>query len=396
MFDLTEDQLELQKMLRRFAQNEVKPYVEEMDRAPKGEVNWDLIKKACKIGLFSGWLPRRYGGTLGGVNSIIAMEELSAVDAGFALLVSAPAMGIAAVAFSGDKNLADRFFPPIVEAEKTGIPELWAYCITEPDAGSDVEDQRGSRTARLTATAKRKGDRYIINGAKRFISAGNIAKWYAVFATLDKKRGVDAWTCFAVPAATPGLSIGTIEDKMGQRACPAVEVIFEDVEVPVENRIGKEGEGWAINRKSLSASRAAVGAIGYGTGRGAYEIALNYATERYQGGCQIIEHQITQVMLADMATEIEAARLLCYKAASTRPASLKLSSMAKVFGSEVGERVCSKAIQILGGYGYMRDYRVEEFYRNAKVTQIYEGLNQINRLAIAEGIMAEIGYEYKY
>jgi len=300
---------------------------------------------------------------------------------------------MAPVAIAGDRAIMDRYFPEVAEAEKAGKPILWAFAITEPEAGSDVEDEKGSRTARLSTVAKREGDYYIINGRKQFISIGNISKYISVFATLDKTAGIDAWTCFIVPSDTPGFSVERIEQKMGQRACPTCALTFDDVKVPVENRVGEEGQGWALSRQSLAITRPATGAYGVGCARGAYEAALKYASERYQGGKQIIEHQMIQSMLADMAIQIEAARLLCYKAASLRPASMKFSSMAKVFGSDTAVKVCNDAIQVLGGYGYMQDYGVEKYLRDARVMQIYEGTNQINRIAIMEGLMDEIGYQ---
>jgi acyl-CoA dehydrogenase len=396
MFQLSDEEIALQEVIRKFAQEEIKPHALEMDRAPEGTVNWDLVKKACELGMLSGFLPRRYGGTMTGIGACLSIEELCAVDAGFGLLMAINGMGIATVAMSGDKKLADRFFPPIIEGESKKEPVFCGYAITEPNAGSDVEDNRGAKKAKLITTAKKVGDKYIINGRKCFCSAGNIADWVAVFATLDKDEGVDAWTCFIVEKDMPGFSVGTIEDKMGQRACPAAELIFEDVEVPEENRVGVEKGGWQLNHDILSVSRPTVGAFGVGIARGAYDAALKYATERYQGEKQIIEHQMIQQMLADMAIKIEAARLLCWKAATTRPASMKFSSMAKVFGTDMSMEVCSDAIQILGGYGYMKDYGVEKYLRDAKVNQIMEGTNQVCRLAIMEGIMEEIGYEYKY
>ena len=393
-FTLNEEQLLIQKTMQDFARKEIKPLIKELDKVPEGDVNWGLIGKASDIGLFSGFLPRKYGGGLSGIKACIASEELAAVDAGAAVLLTASGLGMAPVAISGDEAIMDKYFPEVAEAEKTGKPIFWAFAITEPDAGSDVEDKKGSRTARLSTVAKREGGYYIINGRKQFTSVGNIAKYITVFATVDKTAGVDAWTCFIVPNDTSGFSVERIENKMGQRACPTCALTFDDVRIPVQNRVGAEGQGWDLNLQSLAITRPAVGASGVGCARGAYEIAVKYASERYQGGKQIIEHQMAQSMLVDMATRIEAARLLCYKAASLRPASMKLSSMAKVFGSDTAVKVCNDAVQILGGYGYMQEYGVEKYLRDARVMQIYEGTNQINQIAIMEGIMDEIGYQY--
>lgn len=392
MFELLEEQKALKDTLHKFAEKELRPRALPLDAMPEGQVDWDLIKEACKVGLFSGFLPRKYGGTLGGIAACIAMEELAAAESGFAMLIGAHGMGIAAVALSRDKELMDRFFPRLVESEKNGKPEIWACAITEPGAGSDVEDQKGSRTAQLTTVARKDGNRYILNGRKCFISNGNIADWVTVFATVDREIGIDAWTGFVVPSNAPGFSVSRVEDKMGQRACPNAELVFEDVEVPVENRIGEEKTGWSLIRVAFAVSRPTVAAHSVGIARGAYEIALKYATQRYQGGRQIIEHQMIQAMLADMATSIEAGRLMAYYAASLRPPSMKISSMAKVFASDMAVKVCTDAIQVMGGYGYMKDYGVEKYYRDAKVNQIMEGTNQVNRLAIMEGIAEEIGY----
>lgn len=393
MFELSQEQLELRETIRRFAQKEIEPRADELDRAPKGEVNWELLQKGCRLGLISGFLPRKYGGTLTGVSACIAMEELGAVEAGYAMLISITGMGIAPLAIVRDKVLMDRFFPTISEREGQGKPQIWALAITEPGAGSDVEDQRGSQTAKLMTFAQRDGNRYLLNGRKCFITAGNIAEWITVFASLDRTQGLKAWTCFLVPRDASGVSVGTIEDKLGQRSAPSAELIFEDVEIPVENRVGEEKQGWSIIQTALAIARPNVGALSVGIGRGAFERALQYATQRYQGGKIIIEHQILQSMFADMATLLEASRYLCYQAASTRPVSRKLSNMAKVFATDAAMKICTDAIQTMGAYGLMRDYRVEKYFRDAKVNQIMEGANQICRIAIMEGLMEEIGYE---
>lgn len=245
--------------------------------------------------------------------------------------------------------------------------------------------------------AKREGDHYVINGRKCFITMGHLAKWVSVFATLDEKEGTEGWTCFAVSSDSKGFEVGRVEDKMGMRGAPAAELIFEDLVVPVENRIGEEGQAWSINRQCLSLSRPGVSAISVGMARGAFEIALNYAKKRFQGGKNIIEHQAVQMMLADMYILIEAARLLTWQAAlivsKVKPVPIKEPAMAKVFASDVAVKVCTDAIQIMGGQGYMKENRVEQFYRDAKLQQIVEGTNQINRLAIMEGLYEDIGYK---
>lgn len=392
LFQFTDEQKAIKDTLRKFAEKELKPLALELDQMHEGYINWELCKKASDMGIFSGWLPKKYGGCFGGISGCIAMEELGAVEPGFALFTSLTGMGIGCIAFSGDKTLMDRFYPRIIEAEKTGRPEIWSIAITEPEAGSDVEHFEGAKGARLRTFARKKGDKYIINGRKCFISAGNVAKIVFVFAAMDKKEGIHSWTCFAVPTDSQGFSVGKIEDKIGQRSSPITELVFEDVEIPEENRIGPEKGGWVILQNLLASSRRTVGALSVGIARGAFEKSLKYATERYQGNKQIIEHQMVQKMLADMAIKIDSARLLCYNAASARPASPKLSSMAKVYATDIAVEVCSDAIQIMGGYGLIKEYGVEKLYRDARINQIMEGTNQVCRIAIVEELMKAVDY----
>lgn len=399
LLELTDEQKEVQRMAREFADKEIRPILDELD-TESHELHWGLIRKACEVGLTSCWVPKRYGGTISGVESLILTEELAAADAGTAAGLSNAGLGIAPIAIAHNREQMDKYFPLFIEAEKRYDPVFWAYGLTEPNAGSDLEDNKGARKARLITYAERRGDKYIINGQKCFISMGNVAKYVSIFATVDPARSIDGLTCFIVPANTPGFSVGHIENKMGHRSVPAAELILEDVEVPVENRVGEEGQGWFLNLQSLAITRPAIGAVGVGIAREAYEIALKYAAQRYQGGTQIIEHSAIQMMLADMAIQIEAARLLAWQAIMyvkrVRPTPLKYSSMAKVFATDMAQKVCTDAIQILGGYGYMKEYRLEKLYRDVKITQIYEGTNQINRLAIMEDVMEEIGYDYQY
>jgi alkylation response protein AidB-like acyl-CoA dehydrogenase len=395
MFELSEELLLIQKTARRFAEREIRPIALELDQAPKDDFCWEIVRKGGEIGLLSFLIPEEYGG--GGqamMGYTILLEELSVACSGVATIFGAHGLGLAPILLSGDVEAWERFFPPVVAAERSDRPYLCAYAITEPEAGSDVEHEEGARTARLTTWARREGDEYIINGRKCFISNGSVASLVTVFATLDREAGIDAWTCFAVPTDTPGFVVGRVEDKMGQRACPAAELIFEDVRIPKENVIGGEGGGWLLNQQVLASSRGPVGAIAVGIARNAYEIALRYASERYQGGKPIIKHQAVKMMLADMAIKIEAARLLAWKAsylADTQlPPPRKEPAMAKTFASDIAVEVCLDAIQILGGYGYMRDYGVEKCLRDAKLCQIYEGTNQIQRLVILEEIEREL------
>lgn len=397
MFELTEEEREIQQMARSFAKKEIKPYVNEIEKLPKDAIALDMVKKGMKLGFFSGYLPKRYGGVLSGLSSVLFLEEIAAASGGLAILFSAIGLGFAPVAVARNKEQRDRFFPEIAEAEKRGELCYWSYGLTEPNSGSDAEYTPGAKEGKLLTRAKREGNHYILNGRKCFITMGHIAKWVSVFATMDGEAGIERWTCFAVSTDSEGFHVGRIEDKMGMRAAPAAELIFEDVAVPVENRIGEEGQGWLINRQCLSLSRPGVAAISLGIARGAFELALNYAKERYQGGRNIIEHQIIQTMLSDMYIQIEAARLLTWHAAlmlgKVRPVPIKEPAAAKVFASDTAVKVCSDAIQIMGGYGYMKEYGLEQFYRDAKMQQIVEGTNQINRLTIMEGLMEDIGYQ---
>ena len=396
MFELTDEQKEIRRMAKSFAENEIKPHLTEIEKLPKEEIPWDIVKKGMKLGFFSGYLPKKYGGSLSGLSSVLFLEEIAAVSAGMATVFSATGLGLAPVAVARNKEQMERFFPEIPIAEKKGELCYWCYGLTEPDSGSDAEYTPGAKRAKLLTSVRRQGDKYVINGRKCFITMGHLSKWISVFAALDGAAGIERWTCLAVPTDTQGVHIGRVEDKMGTRTAPAAEIIFEDVAVPIENRIGEEGQGWSINRQCLSLSRPGVAAISLGIAKGAFEIALNYAKDRKQGGKNIIEHQIIQTMLADMYIRIEAARLLTWHAAllnsKVRPVPIKEPAAAKVFASDTAVKVSSDAIQIMGGYGYMKDYGAEQFYRDAKLQQIVEGTNQINRLTIMEGLMEEIGY----
>ncbi len=382
--------------MRQFAQDEVSPHSLEYDSKPPDFVPWNLVQGAAKLGLLSFLIPEELGG--GGLQELgaaVIVEELAVADAGFATIIGANALGQAPIFLSSEPEAWERFFAPAIESIDSGRPYIFAYAITEPDAGSDVEDDVGSGSARLSTFARKEGDEYILSGKKVFISNGNIADLVCVFAATDPKRGIESWTCFAVPTDSEGFHVARSLDKMGQRMSPTAELYFEDLRVPEENIVGGLGEGWTLNKQTLAASRGPTGAIAVGIARAAYERALEYAGTRRQGGRLLIEHQLVQEMLANMATEIEASRLLvwkaCYLAENQLPIPLKESSMAKVFASDVAMKVTTDAVQIMGGYGYMREMGVEKLMRDAKLTQIYEGTNQINRLEIAYDLMKASG-----
>ncbi len=396
-FELTEDLSQLRDAVRRFAEKELKPVTLGLDRAKTGttyEELRNLFKKAGKLNLTSLAVPEPMGGqgylSLG---AAVCSEEIAAVCGGLASMFGAHWLGQVPVVATADPEIMERWLRPVAEAEKRGKPQIWAFAITEPDAGSDVEylEEWKPTLPRINVVAKKEGEEYVINGTKRFISNAPIADFITVFAATDVKRGVDAWTCFVVPTKSRGFSIGVVEDKMGQRADPVSEIILEDVRVPVENRIGDEGVGWLLSQYTLAYSRGPVGAIALGIARGAYEKALKYASERIQGGNPVVKHQAIKLKLADMFMKIRAARMLIYDACARveveYPPSLVEPSMAKVFASDVAMEVTVEAIQIMGGDGYMKDMGVEKDLRDAKLTQIYEGTNEINRLTIADEII---------
>lgn len=396
-FELTEELKLLRDAIRDFAIKELKPLAPELDRAETGtfyKVLRDLFKKAGKLDYTSLVVPEPLGGqgylSLG---AAVCLEEMAAVCGGLASMFGAHWLGQSPIVATADIEIMERWLKPVAEAEKRGEPQIWALAITEPDVGSDAEylEEWKPTLPRLNVVARREGDEYVINGIKRFISNAPIADFITVFATMDIKRGVEAWTCFVVPTDSEGFSIGVVEDKMGQRADPVSEIVLEDVRVPVDNRIGDEGMGWLLTQYTLAYSRGPVGAIALGIARGAYEKALKYASERIQGGKPVIRHQAIKLKLADMFMKIRAARMLiydaCARAEAEYPPPLIEPSMAKTFASDVAVEVAIEAIQIMGGDGYMKDFGVEKDLRDAKLTQIYEGTNEINRLTVADEII---------
>ncbi len=375
-FELTSEQHELRDWAHEFAVREIRPVAGEFDE--KEEMPWDVLQKAFDAGLMTYGIPEEYGG--GGVTEtvtyVLIQEELFWGCAGIGTAIGASGLSASPIVVAGTDEQKRRFLPLFTAP---GKPKLGAFALTEPQAGSDVSS--------LSTTAVRKGDHYVLNGQKRFISNGGIADIYVVFATVDKSRGHEGITAFVVPGDTPGIVAGKKERKMGIRASHTGDVIFEDVEVPVENRLGKEGQGFLIAMKVFEHTRPGVGAGAVGIARAAYEYALQYADERVQFGKPIISKQAIRFMLADMATQIDAARLLVWRAAWMNDQGLpvnKEASMAKAFASDAAMQATTDAVQILGGYGYMRDYPVEKWMRDAKITQIYEGTSQIQRVIISQ------------
>jgi len=376
-FSLTEEQNALQKMARDFAQNEMAPVAAEYDES--GEFPWPIIRKAHELGLVNITIPEEYGG-MGGtmIEDCILAEEIFAGCAGMGASMLANNLAITPIILAGTHEQKERFLEPLADE-----PTMAAFCLSEPGAGSDV--------ANLRTGVTKDGDDYILNGTKMFITNGGVAQLYSVFATFEPgKRNYRAFCAFVVSRDTPGLSVGKKEDKMGQRASDTTEVILENVRLPQENLLGREGEGFKIAMMTLDKSRASIGACAVGIARAAFEAARDYAKERKTFGKPLVAHQAIQFMLADMAIKIETARLMCWKAAwladNGRPNNLE-SSIAKCYATDMAMEVTTDAVQILGGYGYSKEYPVEKYMRDAKLMQIYEGANQIQRIVIARNIL---------
>lgn len=377
---LTEEQVELRKLARRVALEKVKPVAAKHDR--ENTFPWDMVEEFKKAGFFSVYIPEEYGGTGGGIlELVIVTEELSRICGGISLVVAATALGTFPILLSGTDEQKKRYLPDLVCGLK-----LAGFGLTEPDAGSDA--------GAIRTRAVRKGDRYILNGKKHFITNGSVAKIYTVIASTDPEKGSRGASAFIVEEGFPGFSYGKIEDKLGIRASKTSELIFEDCEVPVENRLGREGQGFIVTMRTLNRSRPGVAGQALGIAQGAYDLALEYTMQRQQFGKSISSFQGIQFMLADMATQIEAARALIYSVArmidSGNEKIAKESAMCKIFASDVAMKVTTDAVQLFGGYGYMRDYPIEKFMRDAKITQIYEGTNQIQRSVIARNIIKEV------
>jgi len=378
-FELTEGQKLLRATVRDFAEREIAPVaarIDETDASPAAE-----LAKMAAMGLFGLTVPEAYGGGGQGlVDLCIVVEELarasSAVDNFLRVSLS---LGVAAINGYGTEEQKQTFLPPQASGDK-----LICFALTESDAGSDP--------AGMTTTAARRKDGYVLSGNKQFISLAATAGTVIVFATVDKSLGYKGITAFVLDKNTPGLSLGAPVRKMGMHGCEAVELIFEDCFVPLSARLGEEGQGLRIALDALDVSRVTVGAETVGIARAAYEAALAYARERRQFGQPIAEFQAIQWMLADMATQIDASRLLTYRAAHLHDSGqpyIKEAAMAKLFASEACSRITGQALQIHGGYGYTRDYPVERYFRDAKVTEIYEGTSEIMRLTIARSLLRE-------
>jgi acyl-CoA dehydrogenase len=374
-FALSVEQRALRELAREFAQREIRPRAAECDEHATHPA--DVIVKAHDLGLMNAHIPEEYGGPgLPGFAGMLITEELSWGCAGIAVSLGANTLGAAPVLIAGTDEQKREWLPPLTEA-----PLLCSFGLSEPDAGSDV--------ARIKTTAERRGDEYVINGSKTFITNAGHAAWTVVFAKTDPTKGHRGLSAFVVPMDAGGVTVEKHLDKMGQRATDTSAFSLQDVVVPAANLLGQEGDGFKIAMQTLDATRPGTAAGAVGVAQAAYELAVEYAKERVTFDVPIAMHQGVNFMIADMATEIEAARLLTWQAAwmidQGRRATLH-SSFAKRFAADTAMKVTTDAVQVFGGYGYIKEYPVEKLMRDAKLFQIYEGTSQIQRLVIAKEI----------
>jgi len=376
-FDLSEEHINVQQAARDFAQTELLPGVIERDE--KQEFPYEQIKKLGELGFLGMMVDPKYGGSgMDTISYVLAMEELSKVDASASVVVSVNNSLVCwGLEEYGSEEQKLKYLVPMASGKVHG-----AFLLSEPEAGSDATSQR--------TTAFDMGDHYLMNGTKNWITNGNSATYYLVIAQTDVEKGHKGINAFIVEKNSPGVTVGKKEDKMGIRGSDTHSIMFQDVKVPKENRIGEDGFGFKFAMKVLAGGRIGIAAQALGIASGAYELALKYSKERKAFGKEIMHHQAIQFKLADMATQIEAARLLCLKAAylkDTNQDYALVSSMAKVFASETAMWVTTEAVQIHGGYGYVKEYHVERLMRDAKITQIYEGTSEVQRIVISREIL---------
>lgn len=376
---LTSEQEMIRDAMRSFVQERIAPFSAEWDC--KHTFPAEALRELGEIGAMGMTIPEEWGGAgMDYMSLVLTLEEIAAGDGAISTIVSVQNSLSCGIPFKyGSVEQKETWLRPLARGEKLGC-----FCLTEPHVGSDA--------SALKTTASRDGDHWIINGTKQFITTGKHADVAIVFAVTDKAAGKKGISCFLVPTSTPGYIVSRIEEKMGQHASDTAEIIFDNCRIPASSILGNEGEGYKIALSNLEAGRIGIASQAVGMARAAYETALRYAKQRETFGKPIIEHQAVAFRLADMATSLEAARLMVWRAAALKDAGrpcLKEASMAKMFASEIAEKVCSDAVQIHGGYGYVSDFPVERIYRDVRVCQIYEGANDIQRLVIGRAIAAE-------
>jgi alkylation response protein AidB-like acyl-CoA dehydrogenase len=378
---LTDEQREIRELIRMLARERIAPRAAEIDKS--SEFPWDVVELFREHGIFGVMYDEEYGGLgASALMTLVAIEEVSKVCATSGLILAVQELGSLGLKLAGNEAQKDRYLPRLASGEW-----LTAYALTEPGSGSD--------SAAMRSEARRDGDEYVITGGKRFITNAGVADVYTVFAKTDPTLGHDGISAFLVEATSPGFEVGRIEPKMGIKGSTTGEIFFNDMRIPADNLLGEEGEGFKIAMRILDRSRPGIGAQGLGIAQGATDYALEYAKERETMGKPIGQHQMISAMLADMETKCEAARGLLYKCGQLIDEGFegseltKISAMAKLYCSDVAMEVTTDAVQILGGYGYMQEYPVERMMRDAKITQLYEGTNQIQRLVIAREMLKE-------
>ena len=373
---LTQEQELIRDSMRAFAQERLAPFAAEWDR--NHTFPREALNELAELGALGMVVPEEWGGAgMDYMSLVLTLEEIAAGDGATSTIVSVQnSLPCGIINRFGNDAQKEAWLKPLARGEKLGC-----FCLTEPHVGSDA--------SAIRTTAVRDGNEWVLNGVKQFITTGKHADVAIVFAVTDKAAGKKGITCFLVPANAPGYQVGRIEEKMGQKASDTTQILFEDCRIPADSVIGKEGEGYKIALSNLEAGRIGIAAQCLGMARAALEAAVKYAQERESFGKPIFEHQAVNFRLADMATQLEAARQLVWHAASLKDAGrpcLKEASMAKLFASEMAERVCSDAIQVHGGYGYVTDFPVERIYRDVRVCQIYEGTSDVQKIIIQRAL----------
>lgn len=375
---LTKEQIMIRDMARNFAQERLAPNAAEWDKTKKFPA--EELKAMGELGLYGMTIPEEWGGAgIDYVSFALAIEEIAAGDGSCSTILSVNNSVVCGPLLQfGSEFLKNTYLKPLASGKMLGC-----FCLTEPQAGSDASS--------LRTRAVKEGDDYVLNGTKQFITSGKHADVAIVFAVTDPDAGKRGISAFAVPTDNPGYKVASLEDKMGQHASDTAQILFDNCRIPVDHLIGEEGQGYKIALGNLEAGRIGIAAQSVGMARAAYEAALSYAKERESFGQAIIQHQAIGFRLAEMATQLEAARLLVLNAAELQEAglpSLKEACMAKLFASEAAEKICSDAIQIHGGYGYLKDFPVERIARDVRVAQIYEGTSDIQKMVIARQLAA--------
>jgi butyryl-CoA dehydrogenase len=377
MTQLTDEQMAIRDMTREFVRREVAPFAAEWDRTETVPI--DTVRRAGELGLFGVWIPAEWGGAGADFTSyVLATEELAYGDAGLCNMVSATHSCCVKVRDYGTSAQKERFLRPMASGDA-----IACMLLTEPQAGSDAANQK--------TRAVRHGDRYVLNGTKCFITSGRSADVAVIIAVTDPAAGKRGISAFLTRTEQPGYRVIKVEEKLGHRSNDTCQIVLEDLEVPAENLLGPPGQGLKVALSGLDSGRIGVAAQSVGVARAAFDAALRYAREREAFGKKLIEHQAMAFTLAEMATEIEVAKQMCLHAAAlkeTRVRCIKEASMSKLFASQMCERVCSAAIQVHGGYGFVKDYPVEKYYRDARVFQIYDGTNEVQKILISRELAA--------